>query len=100
LNLPVHSLHGDMQQKDRTNAFFSFTGSRRGVLVCTDVAARGLDFPKIDWIIQYDPPQDVEEYVHRCGRTARMTTGYGDALLFLMPHEDPYVKTLSSHGLS
>ena len=35
------------------------------VLVCTDVAARGLDFPKVDWIVQYDPPTDVEEYVHR-----------------------------------
>ena len=98
LNLPVHSLHGDMPQKERTAAFFSFTGSHRAVLVCTDVAARGLDFPRIDWIIQYDPPQDVEEYVHRCGRTARMTTE-GDALLFLMPHEEPYVKRLAEHGL-
>ena len=94
----VYRLHGDMVQQERTKTFFSFTGSRRGILICTDVAARGLDFPKIDWIIQYDPPRDVEEYVHRVGRTARMTTE-GDALLFLMPHEEPYLDTLGNHNI-
>jgi len=98
LSLPIYRLHGDMPQQERTQTFFSFTGSRRGVLICTDVAARGLDFPKIDWIVQYDPPRDVEEYVHRVGRTARMTTE-GDALLFLMPHEEPYLDTLAQHNI-
>jgi superfamily II DNA or RNA helicase len=98
LSLPIYRLHGDMPQQERTQTFFSFTGSRRGVLICTDVAARGLDFPKIDWIVQYDPPRDVEEYVHRVGRTARMTTE-GDAMLFLMPHEEPYLDTLAQHNI-
>jgi len=98
LSLPVSALHGDMVQGDRTSTFLSFLSADRGVLVCTDVAARGLDFPKVDWIIQYDPPTDVEEYVHRCGRTARMTCE-GDALLFLMPHEEQYVQVLQKHSL-
>jgi ATP-dependent RNA helicase DDX31/DBP7 len=98
LNLAVSALHGDMAQGERTATFLSFLSADRGILICTDVAARGLDFPKVDWIIQYDPPTDVEEYVHRCGRTARMTSE-GDALLFLMPHEEQYTQVLARHGL-
>jgi len=55
--------------------------------LCTDVAARGLDIPKVDWIVQYDPPDDPKEYIHRVGRTARGATATGKALLFLLPEE-------------
>ncbi|EKX36241.1 hypothetical protein GUITHDRAFT_48109, partial [Guillardia theta CCMP2712] len=98
-DIPIYGLHGDMTQAERTKSFYGFTASSRAILVCTDVAARGLDFPKIEWIVQFDPPTELEEYVHRCGRTARMTTE-GDALLFLMPHEEKYVSLLGKHGLS
>ena len=45
------------------------------MLLCTDVAARGLDIPEVNWIVQFDPPDDPREYVHRVGRTARGETG-------------------------
>jgi ATP-dependent RNA helicase DDX18/HAS1 len=58
------------------------------------VAARGLDIPYVDWIIQYDPPDDPKEYIHRVGRTARGASGAGRALLFLLPQELGFLKYL------
>ncbi len=62
--------------------------------MCTDVAARGLDIPDVDWIVQYDPPDDPKEYIHRVGRTARGTNVQGRALLFLLPEELAFLKYL------
>jgi ATP-dependent RNA helicase DDX10/DBP4 len=64
----------------------------------TNIAARGLDFPQIDWVIQVDCPEDVPTYVHRVGRTARYTAE-GKALLLLMPSENKFVDKLSAKGL-
>jgi len=61
------------------------------------VAARGLDIPAVDWIIQYDPPDDPREYIHRVGRTARGVGGKGRALLFLLPSELGFLKYLRQH---
>eukprot|EP00759_Apiculatamorpha_spiralis_P035297 PhF_6_TR36161/c0_g1_i1/m.52599/K14806/DDX31, DBP7; ATP-dependent RNA helicase DDX31/DBP7 len=82
----LFKLHGNMTQVDRTSIYNSFRESERGVLFCTDVAARGLDFPDIAMVIQYDPPVDEKCYVHRTGRTARIGRP-GVSILFLMPHE-------------
>lgn len=68
------------------------------MLLCTDVAARGLDFPAVSTIIQYDPAGDPAEYVHRVGRTARMGQ-QGEALIFLLPSEMPYVQLLQQSGV-
>ncbi|KAG2489609.1 hypothetical protein HYH03_011889 [Edaphochlamys debaryana] len=91
-------LHGDMLQAQRTETFAGFAKEGDGVLVCTDVAARGLDFPNVTCIIQYDVPGAPAEYVHRVGRSARMGAA-GEAVLVLMPHEVPYVNLLRSRGV-
>lgn len=86
-------LHGRQKQNKRTSTFFQFISAEQGILFCTDVAARGLDIPAVDWIIQYDPPDDPKEYIHRVGRTAR-AGGKGKALLFLLPSEVGFLKYL------
>lgn len=63
-------------------------------MLCTDVAARGLDIPDVDWIVQYDPPDDPKEYIHRVGRTARGEGSKGRALLMLRPEETDFLKYL------
>jgi ATP-dependent RNA helicase DDX31/DBP7 len=99
LTVPVLILHGDMGQADRMKCFYSFNHSRGGILVTTDVAARGLDFPDVGWIVQFDAPGDTSDYVHRVGRTARIDHD-GDALLFLHSHELQYTQLLSERGVS
>eukprot|EP00051_Salpingoeca_urceolata_P019434 m.283938 g.283938 ORF g.283938 m.283938 type:complete len:541 (+) comp19421_c0_seq11:2085-3707(+) len=86
-------LHGKIPHKTRTMTYEKFKAATSAVLVCTDVAARGLDIPNVDWVIQVDPPQDPDAFVHRCGRTARLGK-QGNALVFLQPKEDAYVEFL------
>lgn len=69
---PVTSIHGDRTQREREDALKSFRSGNTPVLVATAVAARGLDIPHVTHVINYDLPSDVEEYVHRIGRTGRM----------------------------
>lgn len=148
-DVPLFFLHGGMAQTERNSAFFAFCKTRKGVLFCTDVAARGLDFPKVrtpaylhpvptleaaaleppglliartprsrdladaiphlprsprcrtaqvSWIVQTSPPGSVAEYVHRCGRTARLDQ-QGSALVLLLPTEKEFLDVLRSHGL-
>ena len=85
--LPLMALHGKLKQETRTKLYFDFLQRPHAVLFATDVAARGLDFPKVDWVVQADAPEDVAMYIHRVGRTARYTSG-GKALLFLSPQEE------------
>merc|ERR1712187_879766 len=63
---------------------------------CTDLAARGLDIPEVDWIIQYDPPSDPKEYIHRVGRTSRGYNSKGHALLILLQAELGFLKHLEN----
>ncbi|XP_062418653.1 probable ATP-dependent RNA helicase DDX31 [Pungitius pungitius] len=92
-------LHGNMKQAERSDVFQQFSVSRCGVLLCTDVAARGLDLLQVTWIIQYTPPTTAAEYVHRVGRTARIG-GTGSSLLFLTPAEAAFVNELANHNIS
>ena len=67
----AEALHGDLAQSQRERALGAFRSGRVKVLVATDVAARGLDIPEVDLVVQYHLPQDPESYVHRSGRTGR-----------------------------
>ncbi|CAN1812112.1 DEAD-box ATP-dependent RNA helicase 18 [Linum perenne] len=92
-SLSLIALHGKMKQNAREKALAKFTSLTSGVLLCTDVAARGLDIPGVDCIVQYDPPQDPNVFIHRVGRTARLgRQGYG--IVFLLPKEEAYVEFL------
>lgn len=93
IDLPVLDLHGKQKQQKRTNTFFEFCNATQGTLICTDVAARGLDIPAVDWIVQFDPPDDPRDYIHRVGRTARANTK-GRSLMFLQPSEVGFLKHL------
>ncbi|KAB5577207.1 hypothetical protein PHYPO_G00207270 [Pangasianodon hypophthalmus] len=94
IDLPVMAIHGKQKQTKRTTTFFQFCNADSGILLCTDVAARGLDIPEVDWIVQYDPPDDPKEYIHRVGRTARGVNGRGHALLILRPEELGFLRFL------
>lgn len=89
-------LHGSMKQKDRLDVFRDFRAATTGALLCTDVAARGLHLPKVDWIVQYTPATSTADYVHRVGRTARLGAK-GSSLLFVLPSEAGFVKRLETN---
>ncbi|XP_049593509.1 ATP-dependent RNA helicase DDX55 isoform X1 [Syngnathus scovelli] len=91
--VPVHCIHGKMKDK-RNKIFADFRAVKSGILVCTDVMARGIDIPDVNWVLQYDPPSSASAFVHRCGRTARIGNR-GNALVFLLPMEESYVNFLS-----
>eukprot|EP00118_Oscarella_pearsei_P001888 m.8803 g.8803 ORF g.8803 m.8803 type:complete len:571 (+) comp20867_c0_seq1:44-1756(+) len=93
IDLPVKDIHGKQKQNRRTSTFVEFCRAEKGSLLCTDVAARGLDIPEVDWIVQFDPPDDPKEYIHRVGRTARAGS-QGRALLFLLPEELAFLRYL------
>ncbi|KAJ3331007.1 ATP-dependent RNA helicase dbp7 [Blyttiomyces sp. JEL0837] len=95
----LFKLHGNLAQSVRTVAYEGFTKAERAVLICTDVAARGLDLPDVTHVIQYDMPPDSRDYVHRIGRTARLGRD-GLAVSMLLPSEVDYVKLLEDKGMS
>ncbi|KAK3538901.1 hypothetical protein QTP86_020173 [Hemibagrus guttatus] len=99
LSIKFLRLHGSMEQEERTEVFQEFSQSKTGVLLCTDVAARGLDLPQVTWIVQFNPPSSAAEYVHRVGRTARIGA-QGNSLLFLTPSETAYMDILANHNIS
>ena len=91
----LYRLHGSLPQAIRTSTLQAFTKDKSpSVLICTDVASRGLDLPNVDYVIEYDPPFSKDDHLHRIGRTARAGRD-GRALIFLMPGcEEGYVEIL------
>lgn len=89
-------LHGRQKEKARLETTSAFTHASHCCLFATDVVARGLDFPAVDWVIQVDCPEDAATYVHRVGRSARFGRS-GKSMLMLLPsEEEPYLQRLST----
>ena len=78
------AMHGDLTQAQRDRALQRFSSGKVSVLIATDVAARGLDLDDITHVINYDPPRDHKDYVHRVGRTARAGRS-GSGITFVAP---------------
>ncbi|GIY68315.1 probable ATP-dependent RNA helicase DDX10 [Caerostris darwini] len=83
----VMALYGTLHQLRRMEIYDEFSKKIHAVMFATDIAARGLDFPNVNWVVQLDCPEDVNTYIHRAGRTARYEKG-GEALLVLLPSEE------------
>ncbi|KAI0059949.1 DEAD-domain-containing protein [Artomyces pyxidatus] len=89
--VPLLHLYGKQKQMTRLQTFNRFTTMQHAVLFATDIAARGLDFPSVNWVLQVDAPEDAETYVHRVGRTARYESN-GKGLMLLLPSEEDGMK--------
>ena len=98
--IPILHLHGRQKQTARLDITTKFSTSKNSCLFATDIVARGLDFPAVDWVIQLDCPEDADTYIHRVGRTARYERN-GRAVLFLEPSEEmEMVKRLEHKKIS
>jgi ATP-dependent RNA helicase RhlE len=87
------AMHADKTQPQRTKALQDFKSGKVRVLVATDIAQRGLDISDITHVVNYDVPQQAEDYVHRIGRTGRAEKE-GDAFTFMSPDEIAMVRTI------
>jgi ATP-dependent RNA helicase RhlE len=90
------ALHGGIDQKDRFAILDRFRSNENNVLITTDVAARGIDIPTMDYVINYDLPDDPENYVHRCGRTGRGNRR-GQAMSFCSESEKELLKAIEEY---
>jgi ATP-dependent RNA helicase DeaD len=89
----AQALHGGMAQHERTRTIDAYRAGELQVLIATNVAARGLDIPDITHVINYDIPQNPEEYIHRIGRTARAGK-FGEAITFVGEWDAPYLAAI------
>jgi len=89
-NMSVAEIHGDFHQKQRMRALDRFRKGNARILVATNVAARGLDISGITHVVNYDVPDEAENYVHRIGRTARLDKD-GVAWTFVTPEDEPLI---------
>ncbi|TRY84239.1 hypothetical protein DNTS_028933 [Danionella cerebrum] len=92
--LPTTSIHGDREQREREKALGDFRSGQCPVLVATSVAARGLDIEQVQHVVNFDMPSNIDEYVHRIGRTGRCGNT-GRAVSFFNPESDaPLARSL------
>lgn len=89
------TIHGDKEQKDRIDVLNRFKSGEVKILIATDVSARGIDIPDVDYVINYDLPEVAENYVHRVGRTGRGIRK-GLAVSFCSPEEKPILDEIET----
>ena len=92
-NIPASAIHGDKAQGARERALSQFKERKIKALVATDIAARGIDIDSLEWVINFDLPNEPESYVHRIGRTGRAGAS-GTAISFCDIDERPYLKDI------
>lgn len=92
---PIAELHGDMSQPARTETLERFRAGEINLLVCSDVAARGLDIPKVSHVFNYDVPMNADDYIHRIGRTGRAGRS-GRAYTIATPADGKYLAAIES----
>ncbi|MEP2026682.1 C-terminal helicase domain-containing protein, partial [Reichenbachiella sp.] len=88
VNIAGQTIHGDKDQDERNRVMSAFRAGRNKILIATDVSARGIDIPNVDFVVNYDMPDEPENYVHRVGRTGRGKQK-GQAVSFCSPEEKP-----------
>jgi ATP-dependent RNA helicase DDX24/MAK5 len=93
LGVSIFALHGDMQQRQRLKNLDRFKNNDNGVLVATDVAARGLDIENVKYVVHYQMPNSVDAYVHRCGRSGRAGT-LGFSLALVSPEDRKFYQDI------
>lgn len=92
-SFPIYEFHGQVSQSRRTNLVRQFKNDSNGLLICTDVAARGMDFPNVKEVLQIGVPTELANYIHRIGRTARSGKD-GKSIIFLCEKELPFIDQL------
>ena len=96
VQIASEEIHGGIEQDKRFEILDRFRNGENKVLITTDLSARGIDIPNVDYVINYDLPDDPENYVHRCGRTGRGEKT-GQALSFCAPDEKPLLEAIEEY---
>lgn len=96
VNIASVTMHGDKDQKEREKALHQFRLGEVQILIATDVTARGIDIPDVDYVINYDLPEKAENYVHRVGRTGRGIRR-GSAISFCSKEEKPVLEEIETY---
>lgn len=96
MEIASQTIHGDKEQTDRLQVLNQFRSGAVKVLVATDVSARGIDIANVDYVVNYDLPEQPENYVHRVGRTGRGTQK-GKAVSFCSPEEKPLLAEIEAY---
>ncbi len=92
-NYNAISIHGDKNQQRRTEAISKFKSGDVPILIATDVASRGIDFPNVSYVFNFEMPTNIDDYIHRIGRTGRCGNK-GNAVSFITEKNKPIIKDL------